>query len=260
MTEETGRLDRVSHFQLTLPAHHVVWSVAASPGSTVSEGQTVLDLADCEHRFVVVELPEREFEKIKAGTPALVRLIGSNDWTQGPIQQVRGSAARADDRLLAAQVQRPDPGSITVEIGLPEDDAQADRNNFCNIGRLAEVRFQRAGFAFLDSVGRSYDSSSVLLKPRPLTSRTNKCVPNRSPLQLFAPTIFVVGAIYLLGPLLPVKRSWARIRSLLSSGSLSPGISIGACSSPCCRRLAHGTKSVGSGSVSLSSFYPFSTN
>jgi multidrug resistance efflux pump len=155
IAEETSRLDRVSQFELTLPAYHVVWSVAASPGSTVSVGQNVLDLAGCEHRFVVVELPEREFEKIKPGTPALVRLIGSNDWTQGPIQQVRGSAARADDRLMAAQVQRQDPSTITVEIGLPQDDAQADRNNFCNIGRLAEVRFQRAGFAFLDTFRRT---------------------------------------------------------------------------------------------------------
>ena len=153
MKEETERLKRVSDFKLTLPADHVVWSVAASPGSTVSEGQIVLDLADCAHRFVAVELPEREFEKIKAGTPALVRLIGSNDWTQGQIQQVRGSAARVDDRLLAAQVQRPDPNSITVEIGLPQDNAQADRNNFCNIGRLAEVRFQRASFVLLGGLG-----------------------------------------------------------------------------------------------------------
>ena len=28
--------------------------------------------------------------------------------------------------------------------------------------------------------------------------------------QLFAPTIFVIGAIYLLGSLLPMARSWAR--------------------------------------------------
>jgi multidrug resistance efflux pump len=154
MTEERNRLDRMSHFDISLPADHVVWSVAASPGSTVSEGQTVLDLAACEHRFVAVELPEREFEKVKPGAAAFVRLIGSNDWAQGQILQVRGSAARADDRLLAAQVQRPDPKSITVEIGLPQDDAQTDRNNFCNIGRLAEVRFQRSGLAFLDGLGR----------------------------------------------------------------------------------------------------------
>jgi hypothetical protein len=38
---------------------------------------------------------------------------------------------------------------------LPEDDAQSDRNSFCNIGRLAEVRFQRSGLTFLDDMGRA---------------------------------------------------------------------------------------------------------
>ena len=41
-----------------------------------------------------------------------------------------------------------------MEVGAPQDDVQKDRNNFCNIGRLAEVRFERAGFAFLDGLGR----------------------------------------------------------------------------------------------------------
>jgi multidrug resistance efflux pump len=154
IAEERGRLDRLSHFDLLLPASHVVWSVAASPGSTVSEGQTLLDLAVCERRFVVVQLPEREFEQIKAGDPAFVRLIGSDDWRQGQVWQVRGSAARADDRLLAAQVPRPDPDSIMVEVGLPQDETQTDRNNFCNIGRLAEVRFQRVNLGFFDQVGK----------------------------------------------------------------------------------------------------------
>src|SRR5262249_41042357 len=98
-------------------------------------------------RFVAVELPERDFEQIKAGDPAYVRLIGSGDWTEGEVRQVRGSAARIDDRLLAAQLPGPNAGSITVEIGLPSD-VSADRNNFCNIGRLAEVRFQRMRLGF----------------------------------------------------------------------------------------------------------------
>jgi multidrug resistance efflux pump len=154
LTEERERLNRISHFDLLLPADHLIWSVAASPGSTVTVGQNLLDLAACERRFVVVELPEGQFEKIKAGAPAFVRLIGSDDWKQGKIWQVRGSAARADDRLLAAQVQKPEPHSITVEIGLPQDDVQSERNSFCNIGRLAEVRFQRSGFALFAGWGR----------------------------------------------------------------------------------------------------------
>lgn len=155
IAEERGRLTRVSHSEVSLPARHVVWSVAASPGSSVAEGQTVLDLAACQNRFMTVEIPERDFEKFKTGAPAYVRLVGSNEWTEGQIRQVRGSAARTDDRLLAAQVKRPDANSITVEIGLPDSDAETNRNSFCNIGRLAEVRFQRATFSFLASFGRA---------------------------------------------------------------------------------------------------------
>jgi multidrug resistance efflux pump len=164
ITEERVRLDRLGHFDLLLPASHVVWSVAASPGSTVSEGQTVLDLAVCERRFVVVELSEREFEQVKARDLAYVRLIGSDDWRQGQVSQVRGSAARADDRLLAAHVPRPDPNSIVVEIRLPDDESQAEHNNFCNIGRLAEVRFQRAGLGLLDRMTKKLQSLADYLK------------------------------------------------------------------------------------------------
>jgi multidrug resistance efflux pump len=154
LQEEEKRLERLSHFELSLPADHVVWSVAASPGSTVSEAQVLLDLASCKRRFMAVELPEREFERTTIGEDALVRLIGSDQWLRGRIRHVRGSAARADDRLLAARVPSGERNSITVEVELP-DDAHASRNNFCNIGRLAEVRFQRSGLTFLDSWGRA---------------------------------------------------------------------------------------------------------
>jgi len=116
---------------------------------------------------VAVELPERDFEQIKAGDQAYVRLIGSDDWKEGEVRQVRGSAARIDDRLLAAQVPSPNAGSITVEIGLPPDEATGDRNNFCNIGRLAEVRFQRVHF--VDTLSRALWGGS---------SKASKAAPN----------------------------------------------------------------------------------
>jgi hypothetical protein len=146
ITEERNRLARIDHYDLTLPPSHVVWSVTASPGSAVIEGQTLLDLADCGRRFVAVELPARDFEQIKAGDRAAVRLIGSNDWTEGSVVQVRGSAARADDRLLAAQVPTPNAGNITVEVSLEPGVTPADSKGFCDIGRMAEVRFERSIF------------------------------------------------------------------------------------------------------------------
>jgi len=150
IAEERHRLNRISHSDLLLPADHVVWSVSASPGSTVTEGQTILDLANCTHRFVVVDLPERDFERVRAGDSPSVRLIGSDEWRQGKVRQVRGSAARTDDRLLAAQIPHGTSSSIAVEVELAQEDSDADRNSFCNVGRMAEVRFQRAGLGFAD--------------------------------------------------------------------------------------------------------------
>jgi hypothetical protein len=57
---ERDRIERLDHYRPVLPAGHVVWSTGASPGSAVTEGQPILDLADCEHRFVAVELQERD--------------------------------------------------------------------------------------------------------------------------------------------------------------------------------------------------------
>jgi multidrug resistance efflux pump len=152
IAEERSRLNRISHSDLLLPADHVVWSVSASPGSTVTEGQTILDLANCAHRFVVVDLPEREFERVKAGDSPTVRLIGSDEWRRGRVRQVLGSAARTDNRLLAAQIPHVTSSSIAVEVELAQDDSEADRNNFCNVGRMAEVRFQRTSLGFADRI------------------------------------------------------------------------------------------------------------
>jgi multidrug resistance efflux pump len=163
---ERDRVDRLAHADLMLPEAHVVWSVAASPGSTVTEGQTLVDLADCAHRFVAVELPERDFEQIKAGDSAYVRLIGSGDWAKGEVKRIRGSAARTDDRLLAAQVPNPHAGNVTVEVGLPEDTGTADHNSFCNIGRLAEVRFPRVHLGFLDALSTALGQTSTQSSPR----------------------------------------------------------------------------------------------
>jgi hypothetical protein len=149
ITEESDRLARSNRFKLSLPPGNVVWTTGASPGSTVVEGQFVMDLADCSHRFVAVELPERVFEKIKAGDRASIRLVGGDAWVEGLVRQERGSAARVDDRLLAATVAKPTSGSISVEVEIPAEAWSEDRNgNFCDIGRLAEVRFPRNGISF----------------------------------------------------------------------------------------------------------------
>jgi hypothetical protein len=156
IAEERHRFEQLSRYELTLPAGYIVWTVSASPGSAVVEGQPVLDLADCRRRFVVAEMPERDFESIRIGDPATVRLLGSGDWLQGRVRQVRGSAARNDERLLAAQIPNPSARHISVEITLLLDGTAQDGHEFCDIGRLAEVRFDRNGFDLATSVANGW--------------------------------------------------------------------------------------------------------
>lgn len=154
---EKRRLAEEGKFEVSLPAGFVVWSTAASPGSAVIAGQRVMDLADCRHRFVTVELPGREFEQIRPGDRAAIRLVGGDTWTFGYVRHQRGSAAYADNRLLAARLPKPSSGSTTVEVDLPQNAWPGDRvKNFCNIGRLAEVRFSRIGFSYLNLFDRIF--------------------------------------------------------------------------------------------------------
>jgi hypothetical protein len=51
---------------------------------------------------------------------------------------------------MAAQIPHGTSSSIAVEVELAQEDSDIDRNSFCNIGRMAEVRFQRTGLGFAD--------------------------------------------------------------------------------------------------------------
>jgi len=52
-----SHVDNLEHFDMNLPAGYIVWSVQASPGSAVVEGQTILELANCRNPFLIVQFP-----------------------------------------------------------------------------------------------------------------------------------------------------------------------------------------------------------
>lgn len=142
---ERTRLKSAAAYQAQMPANRIVWRTLVSPGQSVANGVTLLELADCTHRFVEVTLPERRMEAMQPGAPAKIRLIGSNDWLEGRIMGITGAAARRDAALVAAEDTGRDAGALTVAIALPPDPGPATHSSArrCDIGRLAEVRFAR---------------------------------------------------------------------------------------------------------------------
>lgn len=126
-----------------LPDGLLVWRVWASPGAAVTAGASLMDLADCRRRFVEMALPERRAEAIRPGHRARVRLVGTDQWLDGRVTRVTGSAAVSDESFRAARPQaRAEGREISVEVSLPPAPAVAGRG--CDIGRLAEVRLGRS--------------------------------------------------------------------------------------------------------------------
>ncbi|AEG51492.1 hypothetical protein Sphch_3911 [Sphingobium chlorophenolicum L-1] len=127
------------------PAGTLVWAAAASPGAAIRAGEPVLDLLDCRRRFVQVALPERKAEVIGPGTPADVRMIGSDQWLKGRVVNITGAAGRRKEELLAASnYSLPEDREIMVDVALPAPEPrQINAGRKCDVGRLAEVRFSR---------------------------------------------------------------------------------------------------------------------
>src|SRR5882672_1135182 len=142
-------VESLAHYDMNLPGGHIVWSVLASPGSAVVEGQTIMELADCRNPFVAVQFPERELASISVGDIASIRLVGETEWRSGKVRRVRGSAARSDEMLLAAAVPDPKDHDIVVDISMLQDARPMEVSRGCNIGRLAEVRLERHALALV---------------------------------------------------------------------------------------------------------------
>ncbi|WP_439545461.1 HlyD family efflux transporter periplasmic adaptor subunit [Sandarakinorhabdus sp.] len=136
---EEERLARASAFDARLPAGTVVWSQPAPKGTTVAPGASLIELADCNRRYVEVALPERRMEAILPGTPVAVRLIGSDAWLEGQVASTVGAAARREGAMLAANPDK-EARALSVLVSLPPPKSLARR---CDVGRLAEVRFPR---------------------------------------------------------------------------------------------------------------------
>ena len=165
IARERERIAHTSRYEYTLPKEHLVWAISASPGSTVVEGQSIIDLADCTRRFVSVDLPERQAENIRRGAIAEIRLLGSKEWITGTVERMRGSSAQMDERLYAAHPIAPSERQVTVDVLLPAGVGGGDNSRQCDIGRQAEVRFERPVPHLLASLGRTLAGSAFAEEP-----------------------------------------------------------------------------------------------
>jgi multidrug resistance efflux pump len=149
-------LARRSTFEPTAVAAAVVRRAAPGPGEAVAAGDTLMELLDCERRFLEVSLPGHLFERIRPGDRASVLLKGASARIEGEVEAIGGGGALFDGGSLAYRPPEIGPSSVQVRIRLaPANPAMPEvAATFCDVGRAAEVRFARDRPAGLDRIVR----------------------------------------------------------------------------------------------------------
>lgn len=150
-------LARRTSFEPVAPDSAVVWRAAPADGSSVAEGDLLMELLDCRNRFVEVSLPGRLFEEIRPGDPATILFKGASDRIGAHVEAVGGAGARFDHPSLASDPPEVDDGDIQVLVRLDPTNAGSPEvaASFCDVGRMAEVRFARLGQGPLDWAART---------------------------------------------------------------------------------------------------------
>ncbi|MBS0125366.1 HlyD family efflux transporter periplasmic adaptor subunit [Thetidibacter halocola] len=140
-------LTEEERFAPVAEAGGLAWTPSPSANSPVASGDEIMQVLDCSRRFLEVQIPESHFEHVHPGDTAQVRLKGAQTVFPAEVEAVLGAGALTETGRLAAQPPRTEIGRLTVVLRLPPADVTDPviAGRFCNVGRTAQVRFEREG-------------------------------------------------------------------------------------------------------------------
>ncbi|MGH1571965.1 HlyD family secretion protein [Methylobacterium sp. P31] len=145
LSQERSRNDRLSFAAVQIPFKGVIWRNNVVAGSNVVVGNELMRLLDCRDLFVDILVDEVNYDEIKPGDRADVRLLGTSQIIGGSVTSVRGSAAAVEEVTLAAIPPQSRGKNARIRVVLDPSDMQIDYPDFCQVGRTVQVRFARAG-------------------------------------------------------------------------------------------------------------------
>jgi multidrug resistance efflux pump len=142
-------------FSPVAPSAGVIWKQSGAVGETVVPGDVLVQMVDCDARFVEVTLAERHFGDIAPGDTAWVRLKGDDEAVAARVSAVLGAGAKFDHPRLAASVAQAKPDQLRVLVSLRDAGIDGEPGAFCHVGRTAEVRFERHDLGVLRGMAKA---------------------------------------------------------------------------------------------------------
>ena len=148
LASEQQTMDSLASVTVTAPPGSIVFSVVASPQTTLAAGDPVIDWIDCSNLMVDVPVSDAELPLISAGTRAEVVLEGESQVRDATVLLTRGSSATLDRTDLAAIAKGRTHGVAQVLLTLDPDSSSFAE---CPVGWAAYVDFPDIGL--LDVLG-----------------------------------------------------------------------------------------------------------
>jgi len=163
---ERSHLDSPGALLISSPERLYDLVVMASPGSAVVEGQTIMELADCNNRSSSLNFRNGNWRSIKSAIVADYSAGWRERLAEGRVRRVPPGGAlpqRAVTKsFFAAAVPDPKEHYIAVEIAMSEDSKLIEVNRSCDIGRLAEVRLERHALELISWLTQPWDKTAKL--------------------------------------------------------------------------------------------------
>jgi multidrug resistance efflux pump len=130
-----------SKLRLSAPRPGVVWAVLAKRGDSIRSKQPVLQLVNCQRRWVTTYVSESLLERVRIGSQARIELVGEVLTLPGKVDLIKSGVGRfssrnGDQKPLPAGMARQ--SQVRVQIN---GDVPRPAQKFCFVGYSARVRF-----------------------------------------------------------------------------------------------------------------------
>ncbi len=146
LAEEQDRIKRLEGAVIEMPFAGVVWRNSVVGGTHVVAGQEIIRILDCRDLFVDILVSEADYDEIAPGRIAEIRLYGSGDALEGQVVSARGNAAVVEEPTLAAMPPQSRGKNARIRVSLVGSNLERDFENFCQVGRSVQVRFDTRSF------------------------------------------------------------------------------------------------------------------
>ena len=150
---ELAKIDRQLELNqqaaIASPTSGTIWSIESKSGEYAEPSTPILEVLNCQNLWVEAFFSESNAEKIYPGKSVQVRLLGAENskLVNGRVESVRAGSGRVQ---TGEDIAVPPPDSVrrqvTVRVKLDKPNlTKVDSTQFCDVGRSAEVVFERVG-------------------------------------------------------------------------------------------------------------------